>query len=101
MLIAAYRGNGLRPAPDAIIEPLLSDAALLHRARAELDAKAHPVTDLQLTIVPMQGLRLGQLVATANPATTALQVGKITALQIDVTPTGVAMQATLEVAGPA
>jgi len=100
MMITAYRGDGLRVAPEPISSALLSDAALVPRARAELDANAHALIELSLDVVPRAGLRLGQLVATTDPATAGMQLGKITGIAIDISEASIATAITVECPQP-
>jgi len=100
MMITAYRGDGLRVAPEPITSALLSDAALIPRARAELDANAHALIELDLAIVPRVGLSLGQLIATTNPATMGAQIGKITGISIDISQASIATTLTVECPQP-
>jgi len=100
MMITAYRGDGLRAAPEPITSALLSDAALITRARAELDANAHAIIELDLAIVPRANLALGQLVATTDPATMGAQVGKITGISIDISEASIATSITVECPQP-
>ena len=83
MIIDGYRQAGDLPAPP-IIELLLSDAALIERGRAELDAHAQAMDQLDLAIVYRPGLRLGQLVETSTPIRPDTLRGKITGIAIHV-----------------
>ncbi len=83
MMITAYRGDGLRVAPEPITSALLS-------ALIELD----------LAIVPRTGLSLGQLIATTNPATMGAQIGKITGISIDISQAAIATTITVECPQP-
>lgn len=100
MMITAYRGDGLRAAPQIIAEPLLSDSALLHRARAELDAHAHRLTEVTLSVLPRPGLALGQLASVLDIASGALQVGRITGIGIECQGAAISTAITLEVPTP-
>ncbi len=100
MMITAYRGDGLRPAPQPIVEPLLADDALLHRARAELDANAHALTEVSLSVLPRTGLGLGQLASTMDVASGTLQIGRITGIGIEANGTSLQTTVTLEVPTP-
>lgn len=97
MIITAYRGDGLRAAEQVITEPLLSDAALLHRACAELDANAHAITELTLDATPQANLTLGQLASAPDAATGALCVGRITGISIAADGADITTRITLEV----
>jgi len=98
MMITAYRGDGLRSADQVVTEPLLSDTALLQRARAELDANAHAITEMSLQTIPLTGLALGQLASATDAATGALCIGRITGISIEASNTAINTQITLEVA---
>ena len=98
MMITAYRGDGLRSADQVVTEPMLSDTALLQRARAELDANAHAITEMALQTIPLTGLALGQLASATDAATGALCIGRITGISIEASNTAINTQITLEVA---
>lgn len=95
MIIESYRGDGLREGTP-IVEPLLSDEALLHRARAEMDANAHPFNRIEMAVVFRPGLRLGQIVQACDPSTAQPYRAKVTGLQITVTPTSIDVSLDLE-----
>lgn len=81
MIIEVYRGDGARLGVP-IVEPLLSDDALIHRGRAEMDANAHQMTRVELDIAFRPGLRLGQIVSVVSPASGGAFRGKIIGIQI-------------------
>ncbi len=83
MIIEAYRGAGDRQG-QPIIEPLLADNALIHRGRAEMDANAHELNQVQLSIVFRPGVRLGHLIEAIDPSSATPYRGKITGMQITV-----------------
>jgi len=100
MMITAYRGDGLRSASQVVSEPMLSDTALLQRARAELDANAHALTEMSLQTIPLAGMALGQMASTTDAATGTLCIGRITGISIEASGTAINTQITLEVASP-
>lgn len=84
MIVECYRGAGDRPAGDLIEAPMLSDAMLIERGRAEMDASAHQFNAVNLDIVPRPGVRLGQLVQAVDPMSAQPLRGKVTGLKISV-----------------
>ncbi len=95
MIIEAYRGDGLRVG-SPIVEPLLSNDALLHRARAEMDANAHAFNSVQMDVVFRPGMRLGQMVESTDPTTARPFRAKVTGIQIRVTQAAIDMTVDLE-----
>lgn len=95
MIIEVYRGDGLREGPP-IIEPLLSDAALIHRGRAEMDAHAHAINRVEMAVVFRPGLRLGQLVIANDPSSARAYRAKVTGIQIRVTQAAIDTRLNLE-----
>lgn len=95
MNIEVYRGDGLLPAP-AIIEPLLSDDALLQRGIAEMDSHAHAFNRIELAVVFRPGLRLGQLIEASDPAAQRPCRAKITGISIDISAASIDTRLTLE-----
>lgn len=83
MIVECYRDAGERTG-QPIVEPLLSDAALIHRGRAEMDANAHELNQITLSVVPRPGVRLGQLVEASDPSSAIPYRGKIVGMQISV-----------------
>lgn len=81
MILEVYRGDGLRPG-QPIVEPLLSDDALIHRGRAEMEAHAEPVDAVDITILPRPGLRLGQRVSYLDAASGRLVDARITGIEL-------------------
>lgn len=60
--IEVYRGSGLVQGPD-VTDPLIgSELCALSRGRAELDARAHARTRVNLIMLHRPGLRLGQMI---------------------------------------
>lgn len=95
MIIEAYRGDGLRiGAP--IIEPLLSDDALLTRGVAEMDANASAFNRVEMSVVFRPGLRLGQIVETTDPSTASPYRAKVTGIQITVSEAAIDTHLNLE-----
>lgn len=95
MILEAYRGDGLRiGAP--IIEPLLSDDALLTRGLAEMDANAHAFNRVELSVVFRPGLRLGQIVETTDPSTASPYRAKVTGIQITISEAAIDTRLNLE-----
>jgi hypothetical protein len=93
--VEVYRGDGLRRGAD-ISAPLLADNVLAVRGRAELDANAQDSTDIQLEILPMAGLRLGQLVEVQDPVKIRPYRAKITGISITGTLAAPSMAINLE-----
>lgn len=95
MIIDVYRGDGLRcGAP--IIEPLLSDEALLQRGMAEMNRNAHAINQVELAVVFRPGLKLGQRVEALDPSTAYPYRAKITGIEIRVTEANIETHLTLE-----
>lgn len=84
--IEVYRGDGRRPGVP-IVEPLLSDSALIHRGRIEMDQNAHPVETGEMDILFRPNIRLGQLIEAIDPTTAIARYSKITGISISVTRT--------------
>lgn len=95
MIIETYRADGLRQG-NPITELLLSDAALIHRGTAEMDANAHNLVQVNMDVVFRPGLRLGQLIAASDPATARPYRAKITGIQITASPGSIDTRLTLE-----
>lgn len=95
MIIEVYRDDGAREGAP-VIEPMLADDALIHRGTAEMDAAAHAFNAVEMDIVFRPGLRLGQVVEAADPASPTAYRAKITGIQISVTAAGIDTQLTLE-----
>lgn len=95
MIIDVYRGDGLRSG-NPVIEPLLSDEALLQRGIAEMDRYAHPLQQIELDVVFRPGLQLGQLVEALDPSSAQPYRAKITGIEIQVTETSIHTRLTLE-----
>lgn len=95
MIIEVYRGDGLRDGPP-IIEPLLSDDALIHRGRAEMDAHAHAMNRVDLSVVFRPGFRLGQLIEATDPTSAHAYRAKVTGIQIRVTQAAIDTRLNLE-----
>ncbi|WP_127476530.1 hypothetical protein [Sulfurivermis fontis] len=95
MIIEVYRGDGVRPG-SPIVEPLLSDDALIHRGRAEMDANAHAFNRIDMDVVFRPGIRLGQLIEAIDPSTAQPYRAKVTGIQITVTEASIETRLTLE-----
>lgn len=95
MIIETYRGDGLREGAP-IIEPLLSDEALLHRGLAEMDANANAFNRVELEVVFRPGLRLGQIVEATDPSTASPYRAKVTGIQITVSEAAIDTHLNLE-----
>ncbi len=95
MILSVYRGDGAREGTP-IVEPLLSDEALLHRGMAEMDAHAHAFNQVELEVVFRPGLRLGQIVEAADPSAATPYRAKVTGIQITVTEAAIDTRLTLE-----
>ena len=95
MIIEVYRGDGLRESAP-IVEPLLSDEALIHRGVAEMDANAQPFNRVELAVVFRPGFRLGQIVEATDPSTARPYRAKIVGLQITVSQASIVTHLNLE-----
>lgn len=95
MIIEVYRGLGSRPGTP-IIEPLLSDDALIQRGIAEMDANAHVFNRVDLAVVFRPGLRLGQIIEASDPSSTTPYRAKITGISITVSEALIETNLTLE-----
>lgn len=81
MIVEVYRGAGDRTGTP-VVEPLLADDALVHRGRAEMDAHAHEINRVGISIRHRAGVRLGQLVEASDPAHAVPYRGKVTGVSI-------------------
>lgn len=79
--VEVYRGDGTRRGSD-IVEPMLSDAALLERGRAEMDKSACQFNEMTVEVVFDQTVRLGSLVGISDPTSMTLGLGKLTSISI-------------------
>lgn len=95
MIIEVYRGDGTRQGVP-IIEPLLSDEALLQRGIAEMDAHAHAHHRVDLSVVFRPGCRLGQLIEASDPSSAAPYRAKITGISLTISEALIEAQLTLE-----
>lgn len=95
MIIEVYRGPGTREGTP-IIEPLLSDDALIHRGTAEMDANAHAFNRIEMDVVFQPGFRLGDLVEATDPSTARPYRAKVTGIQITVSEASIEMRLNLE-----
>ncbi len=95
MIIEVYRGLGSRPGAP-IIEPLLSDDALLQRGIAEMDANAHGFNRVDMAVVFRPGLRLGQIIEASDPSSATPYRAKITGISITVSEALIETNLTLE-----
>ncbi len=82
-VIEVYRGDGSSQG-SPIVEPLLSDDALLQRGIAEMDANAHPINKVEMGVVFRPGFRLGQIVESTDPSTAIPYRAKVTGIAITV-----------------
>ncbi len=95
MILSVYRGDGLREGMP-LVEPLLSDEALLQRGIAEMDAHAHAFNQIEMEVVFRPGFRLGQIVEATDPSTARAYRAKITGIQISVTEAAIDTRINLE-----
>lgn len=95
MIIEVYCGDGLREGAP-IVEPLLSDDALLQRGIAEMDANAHAFNRIDMAVVFQPNLRLGQIIEATDPSTASPYRAKITGIQITVSETAIDTHLNLE-----
>jgi hypothetical protein len=95
VIIEVYRGEGAREGTP-VVEPLLSDDALIHRGVAEMDANAHAFNQIEMAVVFRPGMRLGQIVEATDPSTASPYRAKVTGIQITVTEAAIDMQLNLE-----
>lgn len=95
MIIECYRGAGDRSG-SPITEPMLSDTALIERGRAEMNANAHPISEVHLDVVFRPGLRVGQLIEASDPASAAPYRARITGVQIRASPADIEATLTVE-----
>ena len=95
MILEVYRGDGLREGTP-IVEPLLSDEALLQRGIAEMDAHAHAFNQVEMEVVFRPGFRLGQIVEATDPSTASAYRAKVTGIQITVTEAAIDTRLNLE-----
>jgi hypothetical protein len=95
MIIEVYREDGVREGTP-IVEPLLSDEALIARGIAEMDANAHAFNQIEMAIVFRPGIRLGQLIEATDPSTARPYRAKVTGIQISVSEASIDTQLTLE-----
>lgn len=97
MIVEVYRDAGDR-AGSPIVEPLLSDDALIHRGRAEMDANAHEINRVTLSIAWRPGIRLGQLIEASDPANATPWRGKVAGVSISVK--GVVVEHAIDIEVP-
>ena len=95
MIVEVYRGDGLREGPP-IVEPLLSDDALIQRGIAEMDANAQAFNHVEMAVVFRPGFRLGQIVEATDPSTASPYRAKITGIQITVSEAAIDARLNLE-----
>lgn len=95
MIIEVYRDDGLREGTP-IVEPLLSDEALIQRGTAEMDANAHAFNQIEMAVVFRPGFRLGQIVEATDPSSASPYRAKVTGIQITVTQAAIDLHLTLE-----
>jgi hypothetical protein len=95
VIIEVYRGLGTREGAP-VIEPLLSDDALIQRGTAEMDANAHAFNRVEMDVVFRPGIRLGDLVEASDPSTASVYRAKVTGIQITVSEAAIEMRLNLE-----
>ena len=95
MIIEVYRGDGLREGTP-IVEPLLSDEALIVRGTAEMDANAHAFNQIEMAVVFRPGFRLGQIIEATDPSSASPYHAKVTGIQITVSEAAIDLHLTLE-----
>lgn len=95
MIIEVYRGDGLREGTP-IVEPLLSDEALIPRGTAEMDANAHAFNQIEMAVVFRPGFRLGQIIEATDPSSATPYCAKVTGIQISVSQAAIDLHLTLE-----
>lgn len=95
MIIEVYRGDGQRIG-QPIVEPLLSDDALIHRGTAEMEANAHAFNQIEMAVVFRLGFRLGQIVEATDPSTARPYRAKLTGIQITVSEAAIETHLTME-----
>jgi len=96
MIIEVYRGAGERRC-QPVTEPLLADNVLIHRGRAEMDAHAHALNRVTLSLVFRPGMRLGQLVEMPSPVSASPQRGKVVGMQMVIEATDIRQVVDVEV----
>jgi len=94
--IEVYRGAGNMPG-EHVSAPMLSDAVLIERGRAEMDARAHDLVRATLDVVWVPELRLGQLVEAIDPVARQPMRGKIVGMQIEFAGNAINQQIVIEV----
>ena len=82
-VIEVYRGDGSNQGAP-IVEPLLSDDALLQRGIAEMNANSHAFNRVEMGVVFRPGFRLGQIVESTDPSTAIAYRAKVTGIEITV-----------------
>ncbi len=95
MIIEVYRDDGQREG-SPIVEPLLSDEALIHRGVAEMNANAWAFNQIELSVVFRPGLRLGQIIEATDPSSAWPYRAKVTGIQITVSQAAIETQVMLE-----
>ncbi len=95
MIIEVYRDDGTREG-SPIVEPLLSDDALIQRGLAEMDANAHACNQIEMAVVFRPGFRLGQIIEATDPSTARPYRAKVTGIQITVSEAAIDANLTLE-----
>ena len=94
-VIEVYRGDGSRSGTP-VLEPLLSDDALIARGTAEMNANAQAFNRIELEVVFRPGFRLGQIVEVSDPANARPYRAKVTGIQITVSEADIQTHLTLE-----
>lgn len=95
MIIEVYRGLNARQGTP-IIEPLLSNEALIQRGIAEMDAHAQVFNRVDMAVVFRPGLQLGQLIEASDPSSATPYCAKITGISITVSEALIETRLTLE-----
>ena len=95
MIIEVYRGDGQRSG-QPIVEPLLTDDALIARGTAEMDANGHAFNQIDMAVVFRPGFRLGQIIEATDPSTARPYRAKVTGIQITISEAAIDVSLTLE-----
>lgn len=95
MIIEVYRGAGTRVG-SLIIEPMLSDSALLVRGTAEMNLHAHSTNHVVSSIVPKSNVKLGQLFECIDPLNAIPVRSKVVGISISISEADISMNVDLE-----
>jgi hypothetical protein len=94
--IQCFRFAGDIYNPNPIVEPLLSELALVERGRYELDAHATNKSQLSVEIVYQDDLRLGEYVNLYDPTSSSYFMAKITGISLRFSKASIQQVLTLE-----